>query len=110
MTVNVKDLPIYNLKINEIEQNTPPNSLELEKGKLGRPAHKASKLANKLKAYNVETVYDLVKYSEEQLSRLRIISATDLLRINQALKKTGLTLGTDVRWVEASQEYYIKKE
>ena len=70
----------------------------------------SSKLANKLKAYNVETVYDLVKYSEEQLSRLRIISATDLQRINQALKKTGLTLGTDVRWVEASQEYYIKKE
>lgn len=69
----------------------------------------SSKLANKLKAYNVETVYDLVKYSEEQLSRLRIISATDLLRINQALKKTGLTLGTDVRWVEASQEYYIKR-
>lgn len=69
----------------------------------------SSKLANKLKAYNVETVYDLVRYSEEQLSRLRIISATDLQRINQALKKTGLTLGTDVRWVEASQEYYIKK-
>lgn len=278
MTVNVKDLPIYNLKINEIEQNTPPNSLELEKGKLGRLAHKVcpqfikvvsrllemadedyslltpidretlrdvlacgsiakvakkqhqsesniriktnkaidalnkqmkvwqaphqrlmeqgkliqvlskalekekknrelvkkltdmldvqahkysmleaenralkqeiinlkterplmdsqslnsyikadekttrmlrhtleeikipSKLANKLKAYNVETVYDLVRYNEEQLSRLRIISATDLQRINQALKKTGLTLGTDVRWVEAAQEYYIKK-
>ena len=48
--------------------------------------------------------------TEEQLSRLRIISATDLLRITQALKKTGLTLGTDVRWVEAAQEYYIKKE
>ena len=39
MTVNAKDLPIYNLKINEIEQNTSPNSLELGKGKLGRPAH-----------------------------------------------------------------------
>lgn len=69
----------------------------------------SSKLANKLKAYNVETVYDLVKYSEEQLSRLRIISATDLQRITQALKKTGLTLGTDVRWVEALEAYYIKK-
>ncbi len=68
----------------------------------------SSKLANKLKAYKVETVYDLVRYNEEQLSRLRIISATDLLRINQALKKTGLTLGTDVRWVETSKEYYIK--
>ena len=69
----------------------------------------SSKLANKLKAYSIETVYDLVRYSEEQLSRFRIISATDLLRITQALKKTGLTLGTDVRWVEAAQEYYIKK-
>ena len=68
-----------------------------------------SKLANKLKSYRIETVYDLVRYSEERLTHLRIISNTDLRRINQALKKTGLTLGTDVRWVETSQEYYIKK-
>lgn len=67
------------------------------------------KLVDKLKFLQIETVYDLVRYSEEQLSRLRIISNTDLRRINQALKKTGLTLGTDVRWVEASQEYYIKR-
>ena len=26
-----------------------------------------------------------------------------------ALKKTGFTLGADVRWVEAEQECYIKK-
>ena len=278
MTVNVKDFPIYNLKINEIEQNTPPNSLELEKGKLGRTAHKVcpqfikvvsrllemadedyslltpidretlrdvlacgsiakvakkqhqsesniriktnkaidalnkqmkvwqaphqrlmeqgkliqvlskalekekknrelvkkltdmldvqahkysmleaenralkdeitnlkaerplmdyqssttmvkadektkrtlrlflgeikipQKIANKLKDYNIETVYDLVRYNEDQLSRLGIISKAELQRINKGLEKTGLTLGTDVRWVEASQEYYIKK-
>lgn len=69
----------------------------------------SSKLAYKLKGYNIETVYDLVRYSEERLTHLRIISATELQRINKSLKKTGLTLGTDVRWVEASQEYYIRK-
>jgi hypothetical protein len=35
MTVNAKDLPTNNLNINEIEQNTPPNSLELGSGKEG---------------------------------------------------------------------------
>ena len=34
MTVNAKDLPNNNLNINEIEQNTPPNSLELGSGKV----------------------------------------------------------------------------
>ncbi len=67
------------------------------------------KIANKLKDYNIETVYDLVRYNEDQLSRLGIISKTELLRINKGLEKTGLALGTDVRWVEASQEYYIRK-
>ena len=33
MTVNAKDLPTNNLYINEIEQNTLPNSLELGSGK-----------------------------------------------------------------------------
>ena len=33
MTVNAKDLPTNNLYINEIEQNTSPNSLELGLGK-----------------------------------------------------------------------------
>lgn len=67
------------------------------------------KIANKLKDYNIETVYDLVRYNEDQLSHLRIISKTELQRINKGLEKTGLALGTDVRWVEASQEYYIRK-
>ena len=67
------------------------------------------KIANKLKDYNIETVYDLVRYSEDQLSHLRIISNTELQRINKGLEKTGLALGTDVRWVEATQEYYIRK-
>ena len=35
MTVNAKDLPTNNLNINEIEQNIPPNSLELGSGKEG---------------------------------------------------------------------------
>ena len=35
MTVNAKDLPTNNLNINEIEQNTSPNSLELGSGKEG---------------------------------------------------------------------------
>ena len=35
MTVNAKDLPTNNLYINEIEQNTSPNSLELGSGKEG---------------------------------------------------------------------------
>ena len=33
MTVKTNDLPTKNLNINEIEQNTPPNSLELGLGK-----------------------------------------------------------------------------
>lgn len=69
-----------------------------------------SRIADKLKSYEIETVYDLVRYSEEQLLHLRIISNSDLLRIKKKLKKTGLTLGTDVRWVEAAQEYYIRKK
>jgi DNA-directed RNA polymerase alpha subunit len=143
MTVNAKDSPTNHLNVNEIENITSPNSLELGSGKEGEfkdfPVNSfvinlvscilqmadekttrmlrhtleeiriSSKLANKLKSYRIETVYDLVRYSEERLTHLRIISNTDLRRINQALKKTGLTLGTDVRWVETSQEYYIKK-
>ena len=35
MTVKTNDLPTNNLNINEIEQNTPPNSLELGSGKEG---------------------------------------------------------------------------
>ena len=35
MTVKANDLPTNNLYINEIEQNTSPNSLELGSGKEG---------------------------------------------------------------------------
>ena len=35
MTVKTNDLPINNLNINEIKQNTPPNSHELGLGKEG---------------------------------------------------------------------------
>ena len=35
MTVKANDLPTNNLNINEIEQNTLPNSLELGSGKEG---------------------------------------------------------------------------
>ena len=35
MTVKTNDLPTNNLYINEIEQNTSPNSLELGSGKEG---------------------------------------------------------------------------
>jgi hypothetical protein len=35
MTVKTNDLPTNNLNINEIKQNTPPNSLELGLGKAG---------------------------------------------------------------------------
>lgn len=35
MTVNAKDLPTNNLNINEIEQNTPPISLEIGSGNKG---------------------------------------------------------------------------
>jgi hypothetical protein len=38
MTVKAKDLSTNNLNINEIEQNTPPNSLELGLGKKGESA------------------------------------------------------------------------
>lgn len=69
----------------------------------------SGKLVYKLKAYNIETVYDLVRYCEERLTHLRIISNTELQKINRGLIKTGLTLGTDVRWVETTQEYYIRK-
>ena len=38
MTVNAKDLPTNNLNINEIEQNTSPNSLELGRGEERKPS------------------------------------------------------------------------
>ena len=38
MTVNAKDLPTNNLNINEIEQNTSPNSLELGLGEERKPS------------------------------------------------------------------------
>jgi hypothetical protein len=38
MTVNAKDLPTNNLNINEIEQNIPPNSLELGRGEERKPS------------------------------------------------------------------------
>ena len=38
MTVDAKDLPTNNLNINEIEQNTSPNSLELGRGEERKPS------------------------------------------------------------------------
>lgn len=71
--------------------------------------HIPSLLVSKLHAHNIRKVYDLVRYKEKDLARLDGIGFSDLLKINRHLKPTGLTLGTDVRWVEASQEYYIRK-
>jgi hypothetical protein len=69
-----------------------------------------SDIANKLKDNNITTIYDLVRYDENQLLRFRDIGYSDLKKITKRLIKTGLSLGTDVRWVEAAQEYYIKKD
>ena len=44
MTVNAKDLPTNNLYINEIEQNTSPNSLELGSGKEGEYTYSKTNL------------------------------------------------------------------
>lgn len=68
-----------------------------------------SNIADKLNVYDIKTIYDLVRLSEKHISRFRDISYSDLKRINRSLKKTGLSLGTDVRRIEGVGEYYIKK-
>lgn len=68
-----------------------------------------SDIANKLKDCDISTIYDLIRHNEHQLLRFRVISYSDLKRVTKSLRKTGLSLGTDVRWIEAAQEYYIKK-
>lgn len=68
MTVNAKDLPTNNLYINEIEQNTPPNSLELRSGKEDEYAY--SKTLAKLLRRFVRIVVpdqDQVYYSDIEM-------------------------------------------
>ena len=68
MTVNAKDLPTNNLYINEIEQNTSPNSLELGSGKEGEYTY--SKTLAKLLRRFVRVVVpdqDQVYYSDIEM-------------------------------------------
>ena len=71
--------------------------------------HIPSLLVSKLHAHNIRKVYDLVRYKEKDLARLDGIGFSDLLKINRHLKPTGLSLGSDFRFIEALGEYYVKK-
>ena len=77
MTVKTNDLPTNNLYINEIEQNTSPNSLELGSGKEGEYTY--SKTLAKLLRRFVRVVVpdqDQVYYSDiEKLDTLMLWSS-----------------------------------
>lgn len=68
-----------------------------------------SNITAKLNAHNIYTVYDLIRYRESVLARINGIGYSDMNKILRCLYRVDLHLGTDVRWVEALEAYYIKK-
>ena len=68
-----------------------------------------SHIVSKLNAHDIRRVYDLVRFRESHLARLEGITYSDLSRINRCLTIARLHLDTDVRWLDAQQEYYMKK-
>jgi uncharacterized coiled-coil protein SlyX len=67
-----------------------------------------SDIAEKLSARSITKVFDLIRLSESQLSRIDGITPTDRDTIVTTLRLVGLRPAMDIRWVEALQEYYIK--
>lgn len=67
-----------------------------------------SDIAEKLSARSITKVYDLIRLSVSQLSRIDGISPLDCDTIIATLRLVGLHTAMDIRWVEALQEYYIK--
>lgn len=63
----------------------------------------------KLNIHNIHSVYDLVRCDEKHVYHLKGMGYKDLSNISSALTNTGLHLGTDVRWIDALEEFYIKK-
>ena len=67
-------------------------------------------LVEKLNRHSIYTIYDLVRYRENQLSRLDGITLSDLAKIIGCLKRINLHLDTDVLWIEEYKDYYINKK
>ena len=67
-------------------------------------------LVEKLNRHSIYTIYDLVRYRENQLSRLDGITLSDLAKIIACLKRINLHLDTDVLWIEEYKDYYINKK
>ena len=67
-------------------------------------------LVDKLNRHSIYTIYDLVRYRENQLSRLEGITLSDLAKIIACLKRINLHLDTDVLWIEEYKDYYINKK
>lgn len=67
-------------------------------------------LVEKLNRHSIYTIYDLVRYRENQLSRLEGITLSDLAKIITCLKRINLHLDIDVVWVEEYKDYYINKK
>ena len=72
--------------------------------------HRLLKSQNKLNHHSIYTIYDLVRYRENQLSRLEGITLSDLAKIIACLKRINLHLDTDVLWIEEYKDYYINKK
>jgi DNA-directed RNA polymerase alpha subunit len=62
-----------------------------------------------LNRQNIFKVFDLIRYTESQLSRFDGMMLNDLNTIVGCLDHLGLCLDMDIRWIDALQEYYIKR-
>lgn len=73
-------------------------------GKIALPALTVSSLESN----GILNVYNLVRYTESQLSHVPGLSGPEVIRIIVRMRQMGLRLGMEVEWDEVNDTYLIK--
>lgn len=64
---------------------------------------------DKLAIHDIRQVYELVVHTGSELTQLEGIGRGEMSKIRHHLRHVGFRLGSEIRWVEAQQAFYIKK-
>ena len=99
---NRSNRPEKSNRIVAVDESTK-KILHRKLGGIGIPPHISAKLGNQ----NIHIVLELIRLTDHQLSKIEGISDYAVDLIKRILKRYNLSLGSDIRWIPNSNNYYI---